>query len=268
MCIMASPVRSVSDTRIFVGADAASTRQATVYEMSVALQSRTGKGNAMILPVPIGTGTIDQIELIDLTGAPEFFEPLEEVCRERSRGISKGLSRGFDDDLEVVKVGNYDVSVVPTVNDVKRLNAAVFDVSPDTEATLRAHYPLGFAFLVAQLRESGKFHPLAYTAPLVGDRLFIPTRHEHGRGAAGGPAAWDHQIFYQGSARPDSLPSHERNTASAHSVQAGEWTDASVRTASRGVPAALTPFLRPGLALTRVKAQGPLANIDLTVPVT
>lgn len=174
MCIMASPVVSVTNTRIFAGSDPRLGRQVTVYAMAVQLQSRTGKGNAMILPVPIGTEGPGSIELIDLTALPDFFMPLDELFKPRTRSLSKGVSRGMDDDLEVHKVGSYDVSIVPSVDDVKRLNRQVFEVSADTEHTLRSSYPVGFAFLVAQLRESGEFHPLAYTHPIVGGGCSSP----------------------------------------------------------------------------------------------
>lgn len=265
MCIMASPVQSVTDTKIFVGRDDGSSRQLTVYEMSVQLQGLTGKGNAMILPVPVSTAGASSIELHDLSSAPDFFKPFVDVFAERSRGFSMNKSRGMDDALEVVRVGNYDVSVVPSVNDVKRLNTAVFDVSADTERTLSAEYALGFAFVVAQLRASGDFHPLAYTHPYA-NALFVPTRHEHGRvGAEDDLPKWDHQIFYQGSARPVQLQ-HLRNTASTRTVDEHEaqYCVLAVRHKLQAVPT-LTPFIRTGLPLSRIRAQGRLPNVDLLI---
>lgn len=231
MCIMASPVVSVSNTRIFAGSAPGTGRQATVYAMAVQLQTRTGKGNAMILPVPVGAEGSGSIQLIDLTALPDFFMPLDELFRPRTRSLSKGVSRGMDDvdDLEVHKVGSYDVSIVPTVDDVKRLNRAVFEVSADTENTLRAGYPVGFAFLVAQLRESGEFHPLAYTHPLVNGRLFIPTRHEHGKEPSGQLPKWDHTIYFQGSGDLDVVPGE-------HEPERGDSPDARRGPVHGGVP--------------------------------
>lgn len=268
MCIMASPVQSVTDTRIFVGRDVGSARQLTVYSMSVQLQTRTGKGNAMILPVPVGPAGVSAIELVDMSRVPDFFDPFVEAFIERSRGfsLSKGITNDADSLLEVVRVGNYDVSLVPTVDDIKRLNRDVFDVSPDTEHTLRTEYGYGMVFLVAQLRESGNFHPLAYIHPFAGT-LFVPTRHEHGKGGSGDLPRWDHQIFYQGSADPDPLPRDHRNQAFRRTIS-GEHANLYVRGVQvmlRSAPS-LLPFVREGLPLSRVKAQGPLPNMDLAIP--
>lgn len=267
MCIMAAPVRSVSDTRIFVGTEPRKLLQLTVYQMAVQLASHVGKGNAMILPVPVGTFGAGTIQLVDLSAIPDFFESYVEAFVERSRSFgTKGLSRGLDDDLEVLRVGNYDVSVVPTVDDVKRLNRNVFEVSPDTEAVLRTEYSVGFAFLVAQLRESGKFHPLAYLSPVVGDKMFVPTRHAHG--PERGLPKWDHLIFYRGEQGPDYMPRDGRNFAFRKTLSATEaersLAPVVVDVVSH-VPA-LLPFLGTGLGLNQVKAQGPLPNVDLTVP--
>lgn len=269
MCIMASPVRSVSDTRIFVGTEPKGLLQLTVYQMAVELSTRTGKGNAMILPVPVGTMGAGTIQLVDLSSIPDFFDSFIEAFIERSRSMSKGISMDFNDDLEVQKVGNYDVSVVPSVDDVKRLNRDVFEVSPDTEALLRAEYPVGFAFLVAQLRNSGEFHPLAYVSPVIVGKMFIPTKHAHGRGESTDVARWDHHIFYRGDQAVDVLPRLHRTTTARKSLQ-GPLADkclSAVYRDFRDVAPALLPFLGTGLSLNQVKAEGLLANIDLTVSV-
>lgn len=269
MCIMAAPVRSVSDTRIFVGTEPRGLLQLTVYQMAVQLASFVGKGNAMILPVPVGNFGASTIQLVDLSAVPSFFEPFVEAFTERSRsfGMSKGVSRGLP--LEVQRVGKYDVSVVPTVDDVKRLNRNVFEVSPDTEAVLRTEYPVGFAFVVAQLRESGGFHPLAYLSPVIGDKMFIPTRHAHGRGGPEDLPKWDHLIFYRGDASPDYMPRDQRNFASRSALSASDAEASLIRVSLdvRNHVPALIPFLGSGLTLSRVKAQGPLPNVDLAVSV-
>jgi hypothetical protein len=266
MCIMASPVRSVSNTKIFVGRDSSS--QLTVYEMSVRLRDNTGKGNAMILPVPIGApeGAL-LIRLYDLSKVPDFFEPFVEAFTERTRGFS--MSKGITNDaLEVVRVGNYDVSIVPSVDDVKRLNTEVFDLSADTEHTLRESYPTGFAFLVAQLRASGDFHPLAYSHPLVDGQLFVPTRHEHGKVGPDEMPKWDHQIFYQGDVDPSTVIQNYRNWARRKTV-AGYSANLcinEVRVPLAQFAPALLPFFHEGIPVSRLFAQGPLPNTDILIP--
>lgn len=255
MCIMASPVKSVSGTKIFVGADSTASRQLTIYSMSVQLQ---GSQNAMILPVPISMESADSIEMGDMTQNPDFFDPLTEAFEERSRSMAMN-SKGI---LSVQKVGSYDVSIVPSVEDVKRLSAS-FKLSSDTENVLRAHCPLGYAFVVAQLNQSGPFHPLAYTAPLIGRRLFIPTRHAHGE-APGEKPSWDHQIFYQGNIPPDVMPSNVYKTAHQHVIDGRYAETVTQMIRNRAIPI-VAPYILDRPSLTCIKANGSLSNIDITV---
>ena len=266
MCILASPVKSVANTRIFVGYDDSRTRQLTVYSMSVQLQQRTGKGNAMILPVPTGLLAATSIQPVDLSDTPDFFQPFVERFQVRSRSLS--LSTGLDrDSLAVIRVGNYDVSIVPTVDDVKRLNPDVFAVSAETERTLRKNYPNRCAFLVAQLRVSGDFHPLGYTHPLVGGHLFVPTRHEHGNTSATATADWDHEIFYLTARDPVTMPLAERNYAYRKTLDASAARHVLQEVADQlPTDSPVRPFLSQGAPLSRLKGRGPLANIDLTIP--
>jgi len=168
-----------------------------------------------------------------------------------------------DDDLEVVQLGSYDVSIVPTVNDVKRLNRATFEVSPDTENVLRTNYPVGFAFLVAQLRESGSFHPIGYIHPIIGDRLFIPTRHEHG-GRPNALPKWDHKVFHQG-VKLDVTPRVGGNGASVRTIPSLPKIMQAFRDEVTVKAAPLASFIDVTGPLSRVLAEGPLPNIDLTV---
>lgn len=268
MCIMAGPVKSVTDTRIFVGADGNKTRQCVIYAMAVELQ---GKVNAMILPVPLGTGAPKGIELVDLSNYPTIFDDLNEPFVERSRGLDSfgGASKGLT--LEVHKVGSYSVSIVPDVESVKRLGAE-FVLSPDTEHTLRECYPVGFAFVVARLRESGPFHPLAYTHPLIAQRLFVPTRHEHG-GRHGELPEWDHLIFHQSPHDLDDLPRGDRQiprtrrdslppTVPSRLVSTGRIDPATMR--RRDTYSPLVAYFH-GRTLARIEARGHLSNIDLTL---
>lgn len=258
MCIMATPVESVTDTKIFVGYDPASKRQAIVYEMVVALQDRVGKGTAMVLPVPVGEAGPESIQLVDLSKFPEFFAAFEDMFKVtlRSLSFSKGLGA-----LEVVRVGNYDVSIVPTVEDVGRLNPDVFELSEEARATLVTNYPFGFAFVVAQLRESGKFHPLAYTHPKVLDNLFVPTRHEHGTGDDALPE-WDHAIFYQeGHILLNSLGASSRGGMHVREAEDVSMLRYLQQDLGRRAPA-LASYL-PGKLIYQLRAKGRLPNCDL-----
>jgi len=72
MCLISGPVRSVSNTKIFVSTSA--THQLTVYENRV----YTEHGNCMILPVPNKGNDPNNIRLQDLSAMPRLFIELEE----------------------------------------------------------------------------------------------------------------------------------------------------------------------------------------------
>lgn len=249
MCIFASPVKSVRATSIFIGR--LHDRQCVVYAMAVELR---GGGNAMILPVHADAG---DIALLDLSDVPQFFEPLAELFTPpQPRSLSyKSVSRST---LQVQKVGSYDVSVVPSVSDISRLNADVFNVAPSTARTLAIHYP-GCALVVAVLRDSGAFHPLAYTHPRIRDVDFVPTRHAHGDGNE--RPLWDHAIYYQ-VGEPDVRTGLEKRSA-----QATTGALAGLTTMLLGSPdgTKLVPYLRHGAAMSRLRIKGPHANGDIRI---
>ena len=87
--------------------------------------------------------------------------------------------------LEVKACGGYLVSYSPTLEDLARIDEAVFTLPADIQQVLQEHYGKGFGFVVCKFQK-GKTdgHPIAYThSPLKDGRLFIPTRHEHGSAA-------------------------------------------------------------------------------------
>jgi hypothetical protein len=277
MCIMAMPVRSVSNTRIFIGTDG--TRQLTIYEMAVELAARrqaanstVAPGNAMILPAPAESP--EDIELIDMTKDKGFFDGLDRIFANPRGMRSRSLSKGMSDSLKVHQVGSYSVSIADTLNDLDRLNPEVFTLSPAAKQALGPNYSRingpKHVFIVATLRESGKFHPLAYTHPNPADgRLFVPTRHEHGDGE-GETASWDHHIYHQ-SPRADfsELPSGKNHrvalTAEDNTKYVVQpWARYTVET----VPE-LAPFIFVGESapIVRSKFSGTLKNMDLRLAV-
>jgi hypothetical protein len=270
MCIMALPVRSVSNTRIFVGFNPERTRQLTVYEMAVTLQT---PGNAMILPVPATSA--EDVELVDLSAAPKFFDDLDRVFEPMTLGMKgdRGLPAGGF--LKVHDVGNYRVSVAGKIDDLLLVDPDVFSLSMDTAATLAKNYATGFAFVVATLRESGKFHPLAYTSPLT-DVMFVPTRHEHGhepgltaRGRHLLGANWDHHIYRQRLSVFTEMPGSKDHTEIRSKNSRDGYGNGMIRSWAASqiakVPA-LTPFLDANEKTAkafRTRFHGPLANMDL-----
>jgi hypothetical protein len=186
MCIFALPVSSVGNTRILVAAIGGQ-RQLTVYENKVHGSGR----NAMILPVPKGN-----VELIDMTKysmGGDIFKHCESMFPQR-KDFSFGGGFGSTAEagswgmpsLPVVRSGGYMCSIVPSIEDMKRIDTRVFTLPPDIEKVLQSNYPADqFGFIVCLFDGSvGDMKPIAYThSTLANGVLFIPTRHEHGHAA-------------------------------------------------------------------------------------
>ena len=80
-------------------------------------------------------------------------------------------------------------------------------------------------------------------------------------------ARWDHLIFYRGEKAIDVLPRAQRNVAFRKTLggSAADRCLSAVYRDTRDAVPVLIPYLGAGLVLNQVKAEGLLANIDLTV---
>jgi hypothetical protein len=118
MCCFSKPVRSVSATNIFARAGEGG-EQFLAYSMSVSAKEDL----AMILPLPVKSGTGEKdVKFIDLKDYPNFFGDLQSgFLRNDSAGEgTKGMAlpaAAAPRKLEVVNVGDFEASFVPTVND-------------------------------------------------------------------------------------------------------------------------------------------------------
>ena len=191
MCIITSTVNEVAKTRIYVSADEANRRQLTVYSNYVS----SSRENAMILPVP----NPESIELLNFSNYPAFFEDLANCFQKRiPRGISNTLGFGLvTETLPIYKVGSYQASIVPNLDEFDRLDFHTFKVDPNLYSFLDVHYRKGnFGFIVCSLMAGDHtYHPFAYTHGMhKSGRLFIPTMHYH-PGHTHETGDWDHLIY-------------------------------------------------------------------------
>lgn len=193
MCCFSGPVESVSKTHIFAR-DAGGNRQFLVYSMDYAAESDL----AIVLPLPVRAG--GTIEFLDLSGYPEFFEHVDNgFPKDKSIGRSV-VDRAEADGIEVVQVGSFDASFVPTAADFARLDPR-FRLAPEVLAKLTGQ--VGFGFAVFKLREGGgTVHPMALSFPRKDeDVLFFPTVHVHD-GEVHEWAEFDHSLFCQSPTPP------------------------------------------------------------------
>ena len=198
MCCFSQPVVSVSATNIFAR-PADEGRQFLVYSMT--LNAR--KDLAMVLPLPVKAGTDEKgVNFIDLSGYSEFFDdllsgfPVPRTAGETfSRGSAPPVAAATR--LEVVKVGNFEASFVPTLKDFPRLDER-FRVSDAAWQQLPDYRDYGFAVFKLKSGEA-KIHPMAFSFPRRNAKtLFFPTVHIHD-GKVHSKARFDHALYCQPS---------------------------------------------------------------------
>ncbi len=194
MCCFSRPVDSVSATNIFArsGTDG---RQFVVYSMTL----RAPEDLAMVLPLPVKPGSGEKaVEFISLKDYADFFTDLKKgfpvppppgpIARSSFGAVPASK-------LEVVSVGNFEASFVPTVTDFSRLDER-FRLPVGTWDKLPAYRDHGFA--VFKLKSgNAKVHPMAFSFPRAKPaELFFPTVHIHD-GEVHKDAEFDHVLYCQ-----------------------------------------------------------------------
>src|SRR5262245_21623687 len=178
MCCFSGRVEHVADTSIFARS-VDNGRQILVYSMTISTRSDV----AMILPLPVPPGSPeDAVRFISLKEYPDFFKDMK-------KGFPEPVSRGFmtlsapersapAQKLEVVQVGEFEASFVPTVKDFSRLDER-FRLPDQTWEKLPAYKDYGFA--VFKLKPTAReVHPMAFEFPRANPKqLFFPTVHIH-----------------------------------------------------------------------------------------
>ncbi|SRR6266481_936903 len=195
MCCFSQPVISVSGTNIFARPDADG-RQLLVYSMTV----NAKKDLAMILPLPVNTPAGEKdVKFIDLKEYPEFFVDMDSGFprpRQPQRGLTLGdPAAASPSTLEVVRVGDFEASFVPTQTDFSRLDER-FRLPKDAWKQLPAYENYGFA--VFKLKPGAmRVHPMAFSFPRqLPKTLFFPTVHIHD-GKVHEKAHFDHSLYSQ-----------------------------------------------------------------------
>lgn len=195
MCCFSQPVISVSSTNIFARTGEGE-RQFLVYSMSI----RASKNLAMILPLPVKTNVGEKdVEFIDLKAYPNFFTDLNAGFpppgTPKSGTPTLSASSDSSGKLEVFKVGDFEASFVPNVNDFSRLDER-FRLPTNTWSKLPDYQSYGFA--VFKLKPKAiTVHPMAFSFPRRYARsLFFPTVHIHD-GKVHQFAPFDHSLYCQ-----------------------------------------------------------------------
>ena len=152
MCMFTGPVTSVSSTKIFARAGKGDD-QFLVYQMSF----EADQSVAMVLPLPVKSGSGEKaVKFINLKDYPDFFVdvesgfPLPPITSHGDRSENIALSAGV---LEVVQVGNFEASFVPTMKDFSRLDAR-FRLPDNAWKVLPGYKDFGFAVFKLETRKA------------------------------------------------------------------------------------------------------------------
>lgn len=194
MCCFSREVESVTNTRIFAR-DSTSPLQFVVYEMQFAAMEDL----AMILPIPVPKQTPENaVRFINLEKYPDFFKEMETGFpkpRATLGSLGFGGSKSAAPALDVVEVGSFEASFVPTVADFARLDER-FRLPDGTWDKLPQYKDFGFAVFKLK-KESTSVHPMAFEFPRAKpQQLFFPTVHIHD-GQVHPKADFDHILYAQ-----------------------------------------------------------------------
>jgi hypothetical protein len=197
MCCFSGPVKSVSATNIFARMGEAG-RQFVVYSMTVNM----AKPLAMVLPLPVKKGSDEKsVRFIDLENYQNFFDdldtgfpkPVTKLDSMQNESMPLSASARI---LEVVQVGNFEASFVPTVKDFNRLDSR-FKLPTELFAKMPDYKHFGFA--VFKLKPGSQtVHPMAFEFSTAHEKLFFPTVHIHD-GKVHARAKFDHILYCQPS---------------------------------------------------------------------
>ena len=195
MCCFSREVESVTNTKIFAR-DSTSPMQFLVYEM----QFSAAEDLAMILPIPVPKLTPEKaVRFINLEKYPDFFAALEKGFPKPAppRALLGGFggAKSAAPKLEVVEVGSFEASFVPTLADFERLDER-FRLPAGTWDKLPAYKAFGFAVFKLK-KDEHKTHPMAFEFPRANlQQLFFPTVHIHD-GVVHPKAGFDHTLYAQ-----------------------------------------------------------------------
>jgi hypothetical protein len=257
MCCFSRPVPYVARTRIFARRVAAD-RQALVYQMQV----QTAEPTAMILPLPVKLpAQEDDVRFVSLAQYPQFFTdmarlftppPPRGVSRSKGMPATAGAPR-----LEVVEVGDFVASFVPTMKDFDRLDPR-FVIRPEVWKQIPGYDDYGFVVFQLKTPDGKKadVHPMAFSfATRHADKLFFPTVHIHD-GKVHSKEEFDHQLYAQ---MTTLSPGIQRGSRPGWNTAFHEATERMNVPATKGMVHPLDPMVY-------LPVRGQQKNADIFVP--
>ncbi|MCF6312886.1 MAG: hypothetical protein L3J39_10595 [Verrucomicrobiales bacterium] len=225
----------------------ASGYQVVVYSMRL----DAAEDLAMILPIPVIANSSEEVlKFLDFSAYPGFFDDVDKNFPEPKSYSRDGADPFGSDsapDLAVKKVGSFDASFVPRVEDFSRLDER-FRLSGEVWKKLPAYADYGF--VVFKLSKGKRLvHPMAFAFPSR-DRSHItfPTVHIHD-GKVHRNAEFDHSLYCQSPSTEAGMKWRESAYLSSYYIKCSKTS---------GV-------IRPKLHIFKKTLKGKLKNEDVTV---
>lgn len=177
--MISQEIKAVASTQLFCGVNKEKTKQITIYANTI---NNVIKNNVMILPVPFPTSVIFH----NLEKYKDFFSDCKNSFYDATSSKylssnSYGVEYKCESMLKVYDIGSYKVSLAHSLDDLKRVDNSVFELSKGLDQMLKKYYsnPI-FGFIICKLAEGNeKYHPFAYSHNITDGKVFIPTRHYH-----------------------------------------------------------------------------------------
>lgn len=247
MCCFTGKVEEVTDTRIFARLNRIG-EQVVIYQMAL----NAPQDLAMVLPIPVKAGSgEDAVKFYDLSKYATVFADLGQLFPEQLTFLgSDPFAAGSyaKSPLQVVSVGAYDGSFVPTIADFQRLDER-FRLPEGVWAKLPGYADFGFAVFKLK-RGHSKVHPMAFTFPsALAGTVFFPTLHIHD-GEVHAKEAFDHTLYLQGTAA---------------NLARGGWRESPALAVAK-VSCGLTHgMIRPDMHVYQQRVRGTFDNGDVVV---
>lgn len=200
MCCFSREVKEVKNTRIF-GRVGPQGNQVLIYQMALTADEEV----AMVLPIPVKSGQGEKaVTFFDLQGYLNVFDDLHQgfpvPASTYGAGPFAAAPGRAPRKLEVISVGAFDASYVPSVADFSRLDER-FRLPAGVWPQLPGYAQFGFAVFKLKPGHS-KIQPMAFSFPsATPDEVFFPTLHIHD-GKIHDKEVFDHTLYCQ-STRQD-----------------------------------------------------------------
>jgi hypothetical protein len=206
--------------------------QLTIYSNQIT-KERSRENAVMVLPFPQMQKT-KRFKILDMSNYDEVCSDFNQFFKNvaiRTEGINWN-TWDDDDDIRDIATDKYKTNVMASYRELEKYKKTL-SISDEVMNNLKQYYKNNYGFIVCQLSGTARYAPIAFIHELMlGDKLFIPTRHIHGRVNVASSLHFDENnneledLMKESMLVADSYIKHKikRNTISSCTIQAkNDW---------------------------------------------